>query len=102
MKRSALALVLTAVLCAASIPLLAQEPMRGRGGRGGPPPSSTLTQARVSPHDTVSARIGGGFTAPLVVIYYGRPYSKDPNTGARPQNLGHAGSLRPGVAHGFR
>lgn len=35
-------------------------------------------QKRVSPHETISARIGGK----LVTITYGRPYSKDPKGGA--------------------
>lgn len=35
-------------------------------------------RARISPHDTVSARIDGNF----VLVVYGRPYTKDPKTGA--------------------
>jgi Protein of unknown function (DUF2911) len=34
-------------------------------------------QARVSPHETISARLAGN----LVTITYGRPYSKDPKAG---------------------
>jgi hypothetical protein len=34
-------------------------------------------QKRVSPHEVVSTRIGGG----LVQVIYGRPYTKDPNSG---------------------
>src|SRR3974390_2567080 len=38
-------------------------------------------QQRVSPHETISARIGSGRGAPLVTIVYGRPYSKSPRGG---------------------
>ena len=43
------------------------------------PAPSVAPQTRVSPHETISARIGGGN---LVTITYGRPYSKDPKTAA--------------------
>jgi len=85
MKRFAL-IVLAAAVCAAGVPLLAQQPGMGRGGMGGmgggAAAQTTLAQPRTSPHDTVSGRIGGGRNAALIVVYYGRPYSKDPNTGA--------------------
>jgi hypothetical protein len=42
-------------------------------GRSGPP----LAPGRVSPHETVSAAIGG-FNGPRVTITYGRPFSKNP------------------------
>jgi hypothetical protein len=42
------------------------------------PPASQLTQARVSPHDTISRVID---RTNRVSIYYGRPFSKDPKTG---------------------
>src|SRR6059058_6159741 len=35
---------------------------------------------RVSPHEVVSAHIGAR-SGPLMIIVYGRPYSKDPKTG---------------------
>jgi hypothetical protein len=38
---------------------------------------SQAQQKRISPHETVSARIDGS----LVTITYGRPYTKDPKTG---------------------
>ena len=47
------------------------------------PPSSQLTQPRLSPHDTVSARLGAGRGGALVTITYGRPFSKDPKTGEK-------------------
>ena len=37
---------------------------------------------RVSPHETNSIVIGDGATANKVTISYGRPYSKDPKSGA--------------------
>jgi hypothetical protein len=43
-----------------------------------PPPSNGQQRARVSPHDTASATIDGD----EIKIVYGRPYSKDPKTGA--------------------
>ncbi len=54
---SSLALVAASLVCTAS-PLLAQN-------------------KRVSPHETISAGIDGN----LVMIVYGRPYTKDPKTG---------------------
>jgi len=41
-----------------------------------PPPAAP--RARISPHETISARIDGN----RVTLIYGRPYSKDPKTGA--------------------
>jgi hypothetical protein len=38
---------------------------------------ATAQQARLSPHETISTRVGGS----LVTITYGRPYSKNPKTG---------------------
>lgn len=38
------------------------------------------TAGRISPHETVSASIGG-LNGPRVSITYGRPYTRDPNTG---------------------
>jgi hypothetical protein len=40
------------------------------------PASSTLTQPRASPHDTVSLHVGDPSKGPLVTIIYGRPYAK--------------------------
>ena len=37
---------------------------------------------RVSPHETISLHVGAGRNGPLVTITYGRPYSKDPKSGA--------------------
>lgn len=42
------------------------------------PPSSQLTQARVSPHDAINRNFD---RTNRVTIYYGRPFSKDPKTG---------------------
>jgi hypothetical protein len=42
------------------------------------PPSSQLTQARISPHDTISRTFD---RTNRVTIYYGRPFSKDSKTG---------------------
>jgi hypothetical protein len=41
------------------------------------PVSAFAQRARVSPHETTSARIDGG----MVTVVYGRPYSKDPKSG---------------------
>src|SRR4030043_2017000 len=41
-------------------------------------PSTQLTQARISPHDTISRVID---RTNRVTIYYGRPFAKDPKTG---------------------
>ena len=38
---------------------------------------SPAQQKRISPHETISARIEGN----RVTITYGRPYTKDPKTG---------------------
>lgn len=43
----------------------------------GTPP---VPRARISPHETISATIGGR-NGPRITITYGRPYSKDPKTG---------------------
>ena len=58
MRKSALLLVATSL--AFALPLFAQ-------------------QKRVSPHETISARVGPARS--LVEVVYGRPYSKDPKTG---------------------
>lgn len=42
-----------------------------------PAPGSPPPRARISPHDTISARIDGN----RVTVVYGRPYSKNPKTG---------------------
>ena len=69
LQKSVLALVVLA-FCAA--PLWAQ-------GRG---PTTTQTPSRVSPHETISNRIGAGRGGVLVTITYGRPYSRDNRSGA--------------------
>ena len=56
MKRLSMMMLLAAGMVAAAIPLWAQEARMG-GGRGAAP-QSTLSQPRLSPHDTVSARVG--------------------------------------------
>ncbi len=66
LQKSILALVVLA-FCAA--PLWAQ-------GRG---PTTAQTPNRVSPHQTISSRIGSGRV--LVTITYGRPYSRDNRSG---------------------
>jgi len=44
-----------------------------------PSPSNGQQRARVSPHDTTNAAIDGD----EIKIVYGRPYTKDPKTGAK-------------------
>jgi hypothetical protein len=65
MMRSRFAVMIVALLFASALPVMGQTA-----------PIAT----RVSPHEVVSAHIGsrGG---PLMIIVYGRPYSKDPKTG---------------------
>jgi hypothetical protein len=65
MKRSRVGLLVLLVAIACALP-----------ARGQTAPITT----RVSPHEVVSAHIGsrGG---PLMIIVYGRPYSKDPKSG---------------------
>ncbi|HUO07822.1 MAG TPA: DUF2911 domain-containing protein [Phycisphaerae bacterium] len=58
MKRSRTLALLTAGIMLATLPLFAQ-------------------QKRKSPHETISRRIDGK----VVMVVYGRPYTKDPNTG---------------------
>ncbi len=46
-------------------------------------PAPKAAPARVSPHETTSTFIGGNYmTGSLVWVSYGRPYTKDPQTGA--------------------
>jgi hypothetical protein len=42
----------------------------------------TAQQSRKSPHETISTVIGDRSTGYRITIVYGRPYTKDPNTGA--------------------
>ena len=53
--------------------------------------SFTIAQekSRVSPHETVTADIDGN----TVTIVYGRPYTKDPKSGASRKIWGRPGSL---------
>ena len=76
MKFIQTALALTALSFAAALPLSAQQP-------------------RPSPHDVASAVIGPR-GSPRIIIFYGRPYSKDAKTGGDPQDLGRARALRQG------
>lgn len=65
----------TLALASTSV-LLAQAPAAPATPGGVP----TAPRPRVSPHETISATIGGR-GGPRVTITYGRPYSKDPKTG---------------------
>ena len=69
-------LLLSGVLLGA-LSLGAQPPRGGPGGPGGPAGPASAP-GRISPHETVSAAIGG-FNGPRVTIVYGRPYSRNPN-----------------------
>ena len=53
---------------------------------------------RISPHETITETIDGN----ELKLVYGRPYSKKPGTTGSPQDLGGAGPLRQGLAHGRR
>ena len=53
---------------------------------------------RISPHETITATIDGN----ELKLVYGRPYTKKPGTDRGPQDLGRAGPLRQGLAHGRR
>src|SRR5689334_21762623 len=78
MKRVTLLAVFALLL--ATLPLMAHQAQ----------PSSTITQPRASPHDTINVRLSGaapaagargrGPAGPLVTITYGRPYMADPRT----------------------
>jgi hypothetical protein len=70
MKLPSLALFALALTCGASALLAADAPA---------PAAKNGTQARISPHETISVHIGGG-KGPLVTVTYGRPYSKDPKS----------------------
>jgi hypothetical protein len=58
MKRPMFTLILIATILGSALPLMAQ-------------------QKRISPHETISTRFGRN----LVMVVYGRPYTKDPKTG---------------------
>ena len=62
---------LTAASLLVGWPLLAQQPAVSR----------VASTGGKSPHETTSAVIGDRRTGNRVTITYGRPYSKDPNTG---------------------
>jgi hypothetical protein len=70
MNKLASTLVIAAAL-AGTLPLPAQTPAPKVASSGG-----------VSPHETISAVIGDRRTGSRVTITYGRPFSKDPKTGA--------------------
>ena len=74
-------LVLAALTGAALLPAqtapAAAAPAAIPAGTVAPTPAP---RARVSPHETISAIIGGR-GGPRVTLTYGRPYSKDPKTG---------------------
>lgn len=78
MKSSLPRLALLAAVLGASLPLPAQTPVA--------PPAAP--RARVSPHETISAVIGDRKTGNRVTVTYGRPYTKDPKTGAPRQIWG--------------
>jgi hypothetical protein len=62
---------LAVLIAGAAVPIRAQ-----RGAKT--PPASQLTQARISPHDTINNRTN---RRNMIMIVYGRPYTKAPNTG---------------------
>ncbi|MSU46526.1 MAG: DUF2911 domain-containing protein [Lacunisphaera sp.] len=74
--------LLPAALVAASVftPLFAQSPAATTPAQPAamtvPPPA--IPRARISPHETISLKVDGN----RVTLIYGRPYSKDPKTGA--------------------
>lgn len=85
MRSSLATAVLTLVTLASASSLAAQTtpapaaapaPKAAAAPTGVPP----APRARVSPHETISAVIGGR-GGPRVTITYGRPFSKDPKTG---------------------
>jgi hypothetical protein len=70
MKRTWIAGVLLAVAALGVLPLVAQV---------APPPAP---RPRASPHETVSVVISGsGMNAQRALVIYGRPYTKNPQTG---------------------
>jgi hypothetical protein len=81
MTHPAKIVALASSLLVASLSLVAQPPGPQTPPRGGPeggaPAPRVNSSGGVSPHETVSAAIGG-FNGPRVTITYGRPYSKNP------------------------
>ncbi len=76
--------VLLAALTGTAV-LPAQTPAAAPAAPAATTPAGTVAptpapRARVSPHETISAIIGGR-GGPRVTITYGRPFSKDPKTG---------------------
>ena len=58
---------------------------------GGISPSLAQQHKRISPHETVSKVIDGN----RVMVVYGRPYTKDPQSGAgRPKDLDSLAELK--------
>lgn len=70
-----LPLVLAALLTATSASLFAQAPASTPAISIAPP---AAPRARVSPHEVISLKVDNN----RVTVIYGRPYSKDPKTGA--------------------
>ena len=68
--------VLSVILLAGSSGLRAEStPAAAAAPLAGP-------RARISPHETISAVIGDRRTGDRITLTYGRPYTKDPKTGA--------------------
>lgn len=47
-----------------------------------PVPAPPAQRARISPHETINATFGGHANGFKIIVTYGRPYTKDPKTGA--------------------
>ena len=59
-------------------PLFAQLPPAPQPAAGPTIAAPAAPRARISPHETISLKVDGN----RVTLIYGRPYSKDPKTGA--------------------
>lgn len=86
MRQSIATAVLTLATLASASPLAAQTVAAPAPAAKAAPAAVTPTgtppapRARVSPHETISAVLGGR-GGPRVTLTYGRPYSKDSKTG---------------------
>jgi len=75
MTRSRLSLALLTLLLTGSF--LGAQPAAPAPAAAPSPAQSLAPRPRVSPHETVGARIDGN----RITLVYGRPYAKDPKTG---------------------
>jgi hypothetical protein len=71
---------LALIIALGTLNALAQTAAPAAPAADAPVPVPPAPAARLSPHDTISLRLGSGRTAPLVTVTYGRPLSKREGT----------------------